>query len=251
MENQKANYKPLLFTGFLALCAVAAVFYFSVGKEQSSTPKIKLSYFKDNAEIVNAIRENLKSEIAQQKYVWVGYEPEKQNQIDLTNLLKQEFEKQNGAFDIVLIDKELAMSEEQEKALSMTHEILVKENFADVAELVKANKDKNILVITAAIYSTNFIKGNPYTKIKDLIQIEPLAFSMGFLPAVAEEERNLVFKCDTEDKTGTSPWGCTVLNKSRAIRRRIDLAKLKVEPIPRLALMDLTGESDYMILLGK
>ena len=251
MEKQKANYKPLLFTATLALCAAAAVFYFSVGEEQSTTPKIKLGYFNDNTEFVNSIKENLPSEIGKQKYFWVGYEPEKENQIDLTKLLKQEIEKQIEAFDIVVIDKELTMPEEHEKALGMTHEIMLKENFAEVADLVKANKDKNILVITAAIYSTNMIKANPHAKINDLTKVKPLVFSMGYFPAAAEEERNLVFKCDTEDKTGTSPWGCTVLNKSRAIRRRIDLGKLNVNPPPRIGLMDLTGESDYMILLGK
>ncbi|WP_409478393.1 hypothetical protein [Pseudobdellovibrio sp. HCB154] len=251
MQKQKANYKPLLFTLFLAIAAAAAVIFFAGGEAQKTLPKIKLSYFKDNNEFASSIEQSLHAEIGKQKYFWIGYEPEKENQYDLTNLLKQEIEKQNGAFDIVLIDQELMLGEEKEKFLGKTHEIPLKENFNEVSELIKANKDKKILVITAAIYSSNFIQNNPHAKIKDLTQIQPIAFSLGYFPALQEDEVNSLFRCDTEDKTGTSPWGCAVLNKARTIRRRIDLAKLKATPAPRLGLMDISGDHDYMVLVGK
>lgn len=251
MQKQKPNYRPLFFTLILALVAASAVIYFTVGDAQKTLPKIKLSYFKDNNEFASSIEKRLHLEIGKAKYFWIGYEPEKENQVELTNLLKQEIEKQNGPFDIVLIDQELMLGEEKEKYLGKTHEIPLKENFNDAAELIKANKDKKILVITAAIYSTNFILTNPHAKIKDLTRQRPLAFSMGHFPAIADDERNILFKCDTEDKTGTSPWGCAILNKARSIRRRIDLDKLKGTSALRIGLMDLSGETDYMVLVGK
>ena len=251
MQKQKANYKPLLFTLLLALGAAAAVIYFTGGEAQKTVPKIKLSYFKDNNEFASSIEQSLHQEIGKEKHFWIGYEPEKENQYDLTNLLKLEIEKQNGPFDIILIDQELMLGEEKEKFLGKTHEIPLKENFSEAAELIKANKDKKILVITAAIYSSNFIQNNPYAKIKELTQTKPLAFSLGYFPALQEDEVNNLFRCDTEDKTGTSPWGCAVLNKARTIRRRIDLAKLKDAPTLRLGLMDISGENDYMVLVGK
>lgn len=251
MQKQKANYRPLLFTLLLALGAAAAVIYFTGREAQKTLPKIKLSYFKDNNEFASAIEQSLHSEIGKQKYFWIGHEPEKENQIELSNLIKQEIEKQNGPFDIVIVDKELVLAENNEKAFGMTHEIPLKEKFNEAAELIKANKDKKILVITAAIYSSNFILTNPHAKIKELTQVTPMTFSLGYFPALTEDERYSLFKCDTEDKTGTSPWGCAVLNKARTIRRHIDLAKLKATPAPRLGLMDITGDADYMVLVGK
>ncbi|MCM2352121.1 MAG: hypothetical protein NDI63_00795 [Pseudobdellovibrio sp.] len=251
MQKQKANYKPLLFTLLLALGAAAAVIYFMGGSSQTTVPKIKLSYFKDNVEFASTIKENLQSEIGKAKYFWIGYEPEKENQYDLTNQIKLEIEKQNGAFDIVVIDQELTLGEEKEKFLGKTHEIPLKEGYDDAAELIKANKDKKILFITAAIYSTNLIQNNPHGKIKELTQLKPTVFSLGYFPALTEEEGNTLFRCDTEDKTGTSPWGCAVINKARTIRRRIDLAKLKATPAPRIGLMDISGDNDYMVLVGK
>lgn len=251
MQKQKANYRPLLFTLLLALGAAAAVIFFSGEEAQKTSSKIKLSYFKDNNEFVNTIEQSLHEEITKAKYFWIGYEPEKENQYELTHLLKQEIEKQNGPFDIILIDQELMLGEEKEKFLGKTHEIPLKENFNDAAELIKANKDKKVLIITAAIYSSNFIKNNPHAKIKELTQTQPVAFSLGYLPAHQEDEVNNLFRCDTEDKTGTSPWGCAVLNKARTIRRRIDLMKLKETPAPRIGLMDISGDHDYMVLVGK
>ncbi len=251
MNKQKPSYRPILFTLLLCLVAGALVIHFSGADAQTTVPKIQLSYFKDNAEFATSIEQSLQTEIGKQKYFWIGYEPENKAQIDLSQLLKQEIEKHNGPFDIVIVDKELMLAVEIEKEFGMTHEILLKENFAEVAELINANKDKKILVITAAIYSTNFIQANPHGKIQELTQLKPFAFSLGFFPAVIEEERQTLFKCDTEDKTGTSPWACGIINKSRAIRRRIDLVKLQQAPPPRIGLMDITGDADYMILLGK
>lgn len=251
MQKQKPNYRPILFTLLLSLVAAALVIHFSGVDAQKTVPKIKLSYFKNNTEFATAIEESLHAEITKAKYFWIGYEPENEVHIDLTKLLKHEIEKQNGPFDIIIVDQELMLGEEKEKAFGLTHEIPLKEKYADAAVLIKANQDKKILVITASIYSTNFIKENPHGKIIELTKLNPIAFSMGFFPAVIEEERNTIFKCDTEDKTGTAPWACGVINKARTIRRRIDLTKLQQTPPPRIGLMDVSGDSDYMILLGK
>lgn len=250
MQKQKPNYRPILFTIFLVLVAAAMVMYFTQGESAKTLPKVKLSYYVNNSEFASAIEMSLREELLKRKYFWVGYEPENQNQIDLTMLIKQQIELQSGhRFDLVIIDKELMLEKEIEIGFDMTHEIALKENYAEAAELIKSNKDKRILVVTAAIYSTNLIKENPYTKVKELTQLQPMAFSLGFLPAVIEEERQTLFKCDTEDKTGTSPWACAVVNKARTIRRRIDLEKVKQSW--RIGLMDISGEADYMVLLGK
>lgn len=251
MQKQKPNYRPLFFTMLLVLIAAGTVIYFTLGEAQRTLPKIKLSYFKDNVEFAQSIEMRLHLEIGQNKHFWIGYEPEKENQIDLALQLKGEIEKSIGAFNLVLIDRELGLSSEKLGLFGKTELISLKAHFAETAEIIKANKDKKILVITAAIYSTNLIKQNPRGQIFDLTQIRPMTFSMGYFPATLEDEKYNVFRCDTEDKTGTSPWGCAVLGKARAMRRKIDQKKLQQTPPLRLGLMDLTGENDYMILVGK
>ena len=57
----------------------------------------------------------------------------------------------------------------------------------------------------------------------------------------------MLFPCVTEDHAGTALWGCTVVNKARFTRRKIDTKNTK----PWIGLMDLTGENDYMLLLKK
>lgn len=251
MEQQKPNYKPILFTVILGLIAAAGVFYFTRTDTPTTIPIIKTTYFKSNQELADSIESELQTETLKHKYFWIGHEPDNEVQLEITNSLKQKIEKQNGAFDIVLVDKELMLGEEKEKFLGMTHEIPLKENFEDVAKLITDNKDKKILVITASIYSTNFIQANPHGKINKITQLKPFAISMGFFPVANNEERRSVFKCDTEDKTGTAPWACAVISKARTVRRKLDLVRLGEAPAPRVGLMDSTGETDYMVLVGK
>ncbi|AZZ37998.1 hypothetical protein CIK05_14700 [Bdellovibrio sp. qaytius] len=251
MQKQKPNYRPIIFTVFLCLVAAAGLYYFTKDDAPATVSQIKTSYFQSNAEFAETIEKHLTAEIGKQKYFWLGYEADNEVQFDLTNLLKQQIEKQNGPFDIVIIDQELMLTEEQEKVFAKTHRIPLKENFAEAAELIKANKDKRILVITAAVYSSNFILSNPHGKINELTNLKPLVFSLGFFPVANKEERQTLFKCDTEDKTGTAPWACAVINKARVVRRKVDLEKLNGATPLRVGLMDSTGDVDYMVLVGK
>lgn len=251
MQKQKPNYKPIMFTVLLGLVAAAALYYFTAGDSPTTIPIMKTGYFQSNVELAEAIENNLHTEIGKQKYFWIGHEPDNEAQYNLTILLKQHIEKQNGPFDVVIIDKELMLGEEKEQALGKTHEIPLKENFEEAAALITANKDKKILVITASIYSSNLIALNPQGKIFEAIKIKPFSLSMGFYPVANKEERRSVFKCDTEDKTGTAPWACAVINKARTVRRTLQLEKLSGDTPPRIGLMDSTGQTDYMILVGK
>ena len=251
MQKQKPNYRPIIFTAALGLAAAAALFYFTRDDAPTTIPMIQTAYYNSNLELADAIETKLQSEIVKHNYFWIGHEPDNVAQLELTNLIKQKIEKQNGVFDIVIVDKELMLGEEKEKFLGMTHEIPLKENFEEVAKLITDNKDKRILVITASIYSTNFIGANPHGKINLITQLKPFALSMGFFPVANNEERRSVFKCDTEDKTGTAPWGCAVINKARTVRRKLDIVRLNEAPAPRVGLMDSTGETDYMVLVGK
>lgn len=252
MQKQKPNYRPLFFTLILSLLAAGAVIYFTLGDSQRTVPKIKPSYFSSSEEIVQAVLQRLHLEIGQKKYFWIGYEPEKIHQLNLSAQLMKGLEKVHGPFDQIILDQELGLTSEQIKLFGSPLIVPIKVDFENLAETLKASAaHKKTLVITAAIYSTSLIQQNPATKIFELIQVRPMTFSIGHFSVTSEDEKNNLFKCDTEDRTGTSPWGCAVLNKARSVRRRINMEKLKASPAPIMGLMDLTGESDYMILMGK
>ena len=226
-QKEQQNYKPLMFAGFLSLVAIAVVIYLTLGETQQTVPKITLSYFKGSTEFAESIDKILQLEISQQKYFWLGFEPEKANEYDLVLKLKTEIEKANGPFEMIILDKELGLEPEEKILLgSDVKELRLKEQAGEVAELIRVNKDKKILVVTAAIYSTSLILQNPLAKVRELAQIRPMTFSMGYFPSTSQDEQRSIFKCDTDDKTGASPWGCAVLGKARNARRKLISGKV-------------------------
>ncbi|MFN3453411.1 MAG: hypothetical protein ACK41T_00525 [Pseudobdellovibrio sp.] len=250
MKTEKTSYKPLIFVLIASSLALTALIWLNINDAQRTVPKIKLSYFKDLNEFSSSIEKRLNLEIGQKDYVWIGVEPEKKNQLQLTLLLKSEIEKNHQKpFDLIILDKELRVPAEVAAGFGVYQEVELKENIEAFTDLISKNIDKRILVITASIYSTNLVQKNPYSRAKDILQKRPLTFSMAYFPTDTEDEKNSMFICRTEDNSGTREWGCTSLNKARSVRRRIQEDKIKSDL--KLGLMDLTGESDYMILLGK
>jgi hypothetical protein len=236
---------------------IAAVFivglislvYLSQGQSETTEPLIKLSYFKSNLEVAQAIHSTVQTEIKQNKHIWFGIEPQAEREIDIYKELKNLIEKDNGAFDMVYVDKELRLSEADHTLLGATMVREIKENWGLVAKDLEANKGKNILVITAAIYSTNFIPENPMAKMKAAYGLNPLIFSMGYFAIKPEDERKIIFPCMTDNKEGIAGWGCLIVNKARTQRRRVDMAKIDPPSSLIAGLMDKTGEKDYMILI--
>lgn len=250
-RNEQTSYKPLFFGGALLLVGIVVTVALTLGSSQKTVPKITLSYFKDKNEFAESIEKILHLQISQKKYFWIGIEPENEPHFNLAIGLKKELEKNIGAFDLIILDKELAVPVELIKELGPVQMKSVKDDFSEVSELIKINADKKILIVTASIYSTNFLKQNPVTKINELTLLKPMTFSMGHFAQDLDDEKNNLFRCDTEDKTGIADWGCAVINKARTVRRKINKNKLKENPSLTIGLMDLTGETDYMILVGQ
>jgi len=250
-NKYKNTYKPLFFILLFSIICLVVLMNMNLGESQKTVPKIKLSYFQNNAEYTMAIEQRLQQEIAQSRHVWIGVEPEKNNQLDFALKLKAGIEKIIGKFDKVVVDKELGLPHQVLSMFGDTQEMLVKDRWADLTDFIKTHEDKKILVITAAIYSTNLIKQNPIDKIKSAVSgYKPLTMSAGRFALSLDDEKSNLFRCDTEDKTGVGEWGCAVINKARTVKRKVDLKKLKDNPSMVLGLMDLTGENDYMILIG-
>ncbi len=233
------------YIGAVFLAGVSVLVYLGSGRSVQFIPQIPLNYFKNNQEVADSVQNVLQQRLTQEKYFWFGVEPGLDQQLDIFRALKHNIEKQNGLFDMIYIDQELQLTETQKNAFGNPVNRWVKEDWGSLAKEIKQNHDKKILVLTAAIYSTNLLKYNPVYKINEVTGYKPTTFSMGFFPVIKEEEKKSVFPCQTENKEGTAEWGCAIANKARSQRRKLDVSKLSLSP----GLMDLTGEKDYMILI--
>ena len=234
---------------FSVLIGSAGLFIYLLRSDTPKTlPKIKLSYFADEAEIARSVATSLNQDSVQTSSYWIGVEPMKHEQIEVALQLKTELESK-FAFQKVIIDQELGWSDEVAKKFGITDWILVKENSEQLGQLISKYQSEGVryILFTASIYSNSLLMQNPIHKIKDKFQIQPTTFSFSYLPFDPEDEKNLLFPCDTEDRAGVKDWGCMVLNKSRNVRRKIDIK----HPKAWVGLMDLSGERDYVLWLNK
>lgn len=240
--------KAIYYVIAVTAVAIGVFIYLMLGDTQRSVPKIKLSYFADEKSIVQSITESLNPELALMNYFWVGIEPGKAEQIEVALQLKQDLE-QKAAFSTVIVDQELGLAKEWLEKFGAVEVVLLKENLKDVANLLGdlESRQQRYFLLTASIYSTALIQKNQIHQAKQIKPIQPMTFSFAYFPIHAEDEKNMLFPCRTEDHSGTSEWGCAVANKSRFMRRRINKKNEK----PWIGAMDLIGDKDYMVLLYK
>lgn len=241
--------KVIYYIGALFLAGVAALIYLSDGQSEKTESLVALNYFQSNQEFVEAVYNKLPTGTPKEKYFWFGIEPGAVNQLEIFSELKKYLEKQNGAFDLVYVDQELKLPVEAKNLFGNTIECEVKNDWSGVSKTINKNSDKKILVITAAVYSTNFLKQNPLDKINTATELQPITFSMGYFAVSTDDEKHNVFSCVTDDKEGVAAWGCMVLNKARSQRKKIDMKKISGENPSLMGLMDSTGEKNYMILV--
>ncbi len=235
----------------VAASVVALGIFISVSLDgaQKTVPKIKLSYFATETEIAESITKRLNLEVQKNKSFWLGVEPEKNEHLAVAAAIKNEIEKLNGPFDEVIVDSELRLSNADLNLLKASQNVLLKENLVAVGDVLSTLnlQNKKYLIVTASLYTNSFVKDNPLHVLNKKNGIDPMTISFGYFAINPAEERNILFSCDTEDKSGASNWGCAIVNKARVVRRKFEKDNKK----PWSGLMDLTGENDYMLLLRK
>lgn len=236
----------LIWVLSVSFAAIGVFVYLILGEAPKTLPKIKLSYFVDEQEIAESVAKRLYQEMNQNSFYWVGLEPGRNEQFGILLKLKNQIQERQK-IQRVIVDSELALSAEQLQQLGVTDQVLIKENIYDVGvQLQQLEKSQTpYLLITASIYTTSVIKGNPLDKLKEKFAIRPMTFSLAYFATDGEDEKNLLFPCRTDDNTGTASWGCLVTNKARSVRRRIKAENEK----SWLGLMDMSGERDYVLLL--
>lgn len=232
----------------VAAGSIALFVYLFVSDAPKTQPKIKLSYFVNEQEIAKTVVESLAEETAKTQNYWIGIEPLKPELIEVALQLKAVLEKKTP-FQKIIVDQELGLPEEVLKKIIPTDLIFVKENVQQLGEILfKLESEKiSYLVITASIYSNSILLQNPIHKIKQQQAIQPMTFSVAYMPIKAEDEGKMLFTCDTEDRSGGKEWACLIVSKARFVRRKIKIDNDK----PWTGLMDLTTNRDYIILLNK
>jgi hypothetical protein len=248
----KKNLIPLYF--IITSVVVGFVFFISLYLQdmEKTVPKIKLSYFSNQAEFAKSIVSRLELELRDANQFWIGIEPQKPNHLELAEQLVKLLKSQNKITQLI-IDQQLDLKENElavfANIVPQLKIIPVRDAWFQLLDLYKKNELANSAVITASIYSTSMLPGNPLDKIKkEFKEFSPTSFSTGHFSLDTEDEKNNLFPCFTEDQTGANKWACAVINKARAQRRRIQpLLDVKNKKI--IGLMDLTSENSYMVLM--
>lgn len=241
--------KTWLWVGIVIFAGLGVAISLFLGDAPKTLAKIKLSYFASEQEIAGSFETILDQEIKGQKFYWIGVEPGKNEHLDVVLSLKAVLEK-HITWDVVYVDNELQLERDFTVKLNAPIEFVdLKLNWLQVGERLKKNESegKSYLLITASIYSTSLLNKNTYFLIRDKYQITPMTVSMAYFPMSFEDEPKMLFPCRTDDHSGVSDWGCFVANKSRYVRRKIDLKN----PKPWVGLMDLTGKNAYALVLNK
>lgn len=245
--NLKSNAGLYWVIGVIAASMVFFV-YLLLSDAPRTLPKISLSYFVDENEIVDSVEKRLHLELMEANQFWIGIEPDKKEQLAVVSRLITTLSAK-APFQKIIADKELQLTNDEMKMLGVNDVVSVKEEVYQLGDLIqKYQADKTpYVLITASIYSTSLLPGNPIHKLKAKNPVLATTFSLAYFTVSLEDEKKLLFNCNTEDHSGIKDWGCFVVNKARTVRRKLKLQN----PKPWIGLMDMSGEHDYIVLLKK
>lgn len=211
--------------------------------------EIEMTGFKNEQEIVSALAQRLETPLKENRFFWIGLEPEKPEQLDVLIKLKQEIEKHHSLAHVI-VDAELGYDKAALARIGPSDVLSVKEYLYDIGgRLQKVEREgKAYLLVTASIYATSYLKKNPAGILKGQYGLKPLTFSLAYFPVTAAAEKNMLFPCRTsDDQTGTAPWGCLIVNKSRFLRRKIASAG----EMPWVGFLDSLNPQEYVLVLHR
>lgn len=249
-RNTVMKYLYWIGAAIVLIGGLVASLYFGI--QPRTLPKITASYFQTEDEMAKAISQRLRQELFNYDFLFLGAEPGRPEHLRLwLSFLEEQKKEVGGAYTVLIVDPEYkaTLSTEDLKLLTADQEISLKDSVAEVAEVIKNARvqKKRVAYLAPNLYTAQMLQQSPTQRLKHEFQLKTASFSAVYFPMTPEEENNLLFPCSTDEKDylGTGKLGCAVIQKYRVIRR-----KLK----PKLnftGLMDLTGESDYLVFFRK
>lgn len=242
------SHATMLWVLLVLAVSVGAFIYLAVNDEPAAKTIIEPLQFQDERDIAESISKTLPLVELQNKFFWIGVEPEKNEHVDVARALTEQLKTQN-TIQKIIVDQELSLKADTLKQLGATDIISVKENLYSLGEKLQELEKNNIsyIFISASIYTNSLLKKNPFHVLTEKFNLKPVTFSFAYLPTTGDDEKNMLFGCRTEDQTGTSEWGCVVVSRARFARRKFASGGSK----NWYGLMDLSNKKSYMLLLKK
>ncbi len=227
------------FLGILVCAGLALTIYF--GLQPKPVPKIKTSFLTEPERLGEAIAQRLWQELRPATIVFLGVEPGNRDHLKVWKGFLDSLPPEQK-FSQVVIDPMLP----EKSIISFTEEIDLQKETDRFKEGLKIALKNNIrvAVIVPSIYSSQSIPDNPIYRLKVETQFLPMSLSIAQPSLTREEEADVLYPCTTGsgDNIGLGSWGCLIQTKSRSLYRK------KMQPGKYLGVMDLIGESDYLVL---
>lgn len=244
--NLLKSKAPLIWGLLVIVVSVGVFLYLIQTEELQSRPIFELNYFSNESEIAMMLNKELKQQIKQNKFYWIGLEPEKYEQLEVASQFIKEIGSQ-VEIKKVIVDQELGLKPELLKTFGSIEVIPIKADLFELGEKLAQLEKSNTpyALISASVYTTSLLKMNPYHVLKQNFNLAPMKISFAYLSVDTKDEKNFIFPCHTEDRTGTSDWGCRILNKSRFARKKINNELFK----NWIGLLDQETENDYTLML--
>lgn len=238
----------MLWVLLVLTLSIVSFFYLVKVDEPVSQTLLAAQSFKDDAQVAASLVDKIPPASLTNKFFWIGIEPDKSEQIELALALISQL-KNHNVIQRIIVDQELNMKPDILKLFGHTDLIFAKENIYSLGEKLQELERNNIgyIFVSASIYTASILKRNLINLLVEKYNLKPVSFSLAYLPVSSFDEKNMVFGCSTDDQTGTSQWGCAVINRSRFARKKLAFENSDIW----FGLMDSTSENFYNVIMKK
>lgn len=238
--------KYLYWAGAVGVAILGIYFAMNFSITPKSIPKIKFSQVDTAEELGRAVFERLRSEVRQAPVVLLGVTPNQIEDLELWKGFLEANQEAGSKYDVIVVEPMLPFVE----LIPSNMRIDLKEEMGRFVEGVKKAREQGLRVaaIVPSIYSTQLLKANPASRLKEEFQLEFTSFSVTKFPVTREQEQAFEPPCavaEGQDPTGTGALGCMILDIARKTYRK------KFEDNKLSGLMEQTGAKDYLILLNR
>lgn len=229
-----------------AILALGVYFAMNFSLEAKSIPKIKFSQVQTPEDFGKGVFERLRLEIQEAPILLFGVTPNFIEDMELVRGFVEANQTQGMKYEVIVVEPMLPYVE----LFNSSMRIDIKEEMSRFVEGVKKAREQGLRVIAIVpnIYSTQLLKNNPVSRLKEEYKLDVMSFTVSKFPVTREQEEVFEPKCILEtgaDMAGTGSFGCMVQNMARKMYRK------KFEDNKYAGLMDQTGAKDYLILFNR
>ncbi len=232
----------------VAISGLGIMIYYGV--QPKPIPKIKLSQFESPRVLANSILLRLREEVRNNSVVFLGVEPEHPEQMQVWREFLSQNQEAGSTYQIVVVDENLNAAKLFPEATVLNTKLQL-QTLADGIQKA-TSMGQRVAVITASLYTSQIIFGNLVHAYKEILkkkeqtanEFMPLSFSIVDFPRAREQEKSMLHACivDGVDQTGMGPFGCVIVQMSRANYRK------RYNPGSGVGLVNQVGLKDYLVL---